>query len=354
MTGRGLWQDERALLAAITIAFALLHGDASLAGPAVTLSGGCAEADLSGSVQKLLGDSVAQGEGWSAMAFTHQDDDGLWVLDLEIVEPDGARSSRTFSSESCTVVVRAAAFVVAAAVDPAIEISDPEAEPAPPPSPEPASVPQPAPAPEPALISEPAPERVPRPEATPPPDSAQRPQPDPPVRARSPSGAIRAGAGVMGGALPGAATSFTLVGALLGPHWRAELTALVRLPTQKSSAQFESVGGRLGHWAVGARGCGVPSIRRTEFTLCGGLEAGQVYGRGFGFEGARSMTVPWAAALLAPGIAFAPVPRLAVVLEAQLGVPFNRAQLVIEQLDTLHTVGPVFGRGIAGLEVRLP
>ena len=64
------------------------------------------------------------------------------------------------------------------------------------------------------------------------------------------------------------------------------------------------------------------------------------------------MTVPWGAALVSPGLVFAPLPRFAVVVEAQLGIPLNRAQLVIERLETLHTVGAAFGRGFVGFELR--
>lgn len=299
----------------------------------VAVEGSCPNANLATLVDDYLSASEATAEGWAAKATIQSTDDVGSRVTLSITSPDGVTSAREFEAESCAVAVEAAAFVFATAIDPSIAPPEPEPEPEPEPAPEPE--PEPAPDPEP----DPEPEPEPQPELRP--------------ERRRLDGMLRIAAGVMGGSLPAADGSFMLLGGLRGKFWRAELIATVRLRSPASADLDANIGANIGHWAFGGRGCGVPSLQKFEFPLCGGIEGGQLFARGFGFEGAQPVQLPWGAAVFAPGIAYVPIERLAIIAEAQVGVPFNRAEIVIDNLQSLHTVGPAFGRGYLGLELRL-
>jgi len=164
-------------------------------------------------------------------------------------------------------------------------------------------------------------------------------------------------AGVSGGALPGLGP--LVWGALtwrVGVRGRFELSGGAQIPTETPSDVDPNVGGRLGLWAIGPRLCGVPRIAkgRVEFPLCGGFEVGQVFGEGYGFEGANRVRVPWGALVVTAGIAFVPRPRIAIVLIAEAGIAIHRVDLVIERLATLHRIGFGTGRGLLAVEFRLP
>jgi hypothetical protein len=89
-----------------------------------------------------------------------------------------------------------------------------------------------------------------------------------------------------------------------------------------------------------------------ELPLCVGAEAGQVLGFGFGFEGARSARLPWAALTAGPGLAWAVRPAIAVFLTAEVGASLLGGRLIIENLQTVHQVGVPFGRALIGIEGR--
>lgn len=77
--------------------------------------------------------------------------------------------------------------------------------------------------------------------------------------------------------------------------FRAELA--IRWQPVRASRDTEGVGVDVGRWAAGIKACGVPGIGRFAFPLCGGAEAGQMYGRGVGQIRNLSTRVTWGAAV---------------------------------------------------------
>ena len=323
--------------------FVLVHGSPAVA---VTSTGPtCEGADLGDRVAHYL-DAV---EGTTPTPLKIEADlaeaDGIWRLQLRY----GDEGSRTFRARRCETVVDAAAFVVAVAIDPAVadvvdgpELSDPEPEPEPEPLPEPE--------PDPAPVSAPVPAPLPAPLPAPDPD------PDPPLR-QSPrflAPSLGASVGIDGGALPKVGALFRGTVGFGGNHWRVEVGGQFRTRTEVTSELDADAGGRIGGWAILARGCGIPTIDAfpVEFPLCAGVEGGQVLGRGFGFDGARDATLPWLAITAHAGFAIRISWPFAVYLAAEGGVSPLRGQLVIDNLETIHDVGLGFGRGMLGIRWR--
>ena len=142
-----------------------------------------------------------------------------------------------------------------------------------------------------------------------------------------------------------------------GPRWRAVLTAAFRTRSREvvdTDLTEQEVGGDIGHWSVGARGCWLPKLPppRLSLPLCGAFEAGQVLGTGFGFEGTDADTIPWLAMSLSPGVGFSPVPAFTLLARVEAGFAPLGGSLAIDGLGTVTVVGPVFGRFVGGVEVR--
>ncbi|MFO0631314.1 MAG: hypothetical protein U0168_00530 [Nannocystaceae bacterium] len=267
--------------------------------------------------------------------------DGRWELELAISRGD-ALEQRHFVADECGTLLDAAAFVIAAAMDPTRAA-------APVPTPAQAEV---AEAAEPPTPTESA-EVTPTPATSTSPRPSDPPRPRPPKR-RRPGAFVGAWGGIDGGALPGATGYFEADVGARGRGWRAGLLAGTRLQTEQRARADRDAGARLTLWNVGVRLCGVPSWRVLELPLCAGADAGQLRAQGFGYDGARTLRRPWAAIALAPGLLWRVHPRVAIGLRVELGVPLRRTQLVIENLEALPRVGPVSGRGLLGVEGRFP
>ncbi|MBX7077663.1 MAG: hypothetical protein K1X88_00665 [Nannocystaceae bacterium] len=272
--------------------------------------------------------------------------DGRWELELEITRGD-ALEQRHFVADECGTLLDAAAFVIAAAMDPTrtsapVPTAEPTA-PTEPTAPEPAEPHAQAPTP-PASASTAASATT---SASPP------PRPRPPAR-RRPGAFVGVWGGLDGGALPGATGYFEADIGARGRGWRVGLLGGTRLQTEQRASLDPKAGAKLSLWNVGVRACGVPSWRVLELPLCLGADAGQLRAQGFGYQGARSLTRPWAAIAIAPGLLWRVHPRVAIGVRVELDVPLRRTQLVIEHLEALPRVGPVAGRGLLGLEGRFP
>ncbi len=293
-----------------------------------------------------------------ADATLHRRDDGQWQLDVEIVRGDGEPVVRTFVAPECGTAMDAAALVIALAIvtpDGAAEEEGPAGS-------EPGTeVPPP---PESAVVATgstatKAPASGSAATSTEAASGGSADTPAPATKPRRFRGLLRAGGGVDVGALPGAAAFFEAAGGALGRRWRAEITGAYRLQSTDRATLDRSAGGRFSTWAIGVRGCGVPTKRlrsgaTLEFPLCGGLEGGRLIVEGFGFDGARTARRPWSAASGGVGLAWAPRPNIALVLQAALGVPLVRSRIEIDGLERLHTTGAVFGRVGVGVEGRFP
>lgn len=304
----------------------------------------CPGVEMSSRVRAQLGPDAALPEALEVDGALRQRDDGQWELELAIARDDGEPTVRSFVAPHCETAIEAGALVVALAIDPtrgASPSTDPEVPPPPPAD----DAPDPAPAPAATPSNAPAPSTT----------TAVEPTPVVPAkRKRNIRGLVRASGGVDGGALPRAAVMFEGAVGAFGRGWRAELTGAYRLQSSITARGDRSAGGHFSLWAIGLRACGVPARKRLEFPLCLAAEAGQTVAQGFGFEGARTARRPWGALAFVPGLAWAIRPNIALVVQAALGVPLVRTEAWIENLERVHVIGPVYGRGLIGLEGRFP
>lgn len=296
------------------------------ASPQVSQQGRCADTSVEQAVAGLLEAKPVDGSGWRVRVEVVEEDGPLYVANIEIEDPEGGVAVRSVSSPSCEVAIDAVAFIVATALA------------------------------EESLLPEPEPEA--EPEAEPEPEPLRREDPEPaPTPRREPasvSGRVFAGAAVMGGALPGVVGQLRLGGAVEGLLWRAELGVSATSRSDARAVENAAVGADLGHWAVDGRGCGVLRPAAVlSVPLCAGAEVGQLYASGFGFSGARTITLPWGAAIASIGIGFDFTPRMRLSAQGTAGLVLNRAEVVVDNLGSLHELSTAFGRGWLGLEVRI-
>jgi hypothetical protein len=137
---------------------------------------------------------------------------------------------------------------------------------------------------------------------------------------------------------------------VLGERWRVDVASRGSIPRRETRT---SAVGSFDAWAIEARGCFVPIAGPIELPLCPGLELGSVRGRGLApTPNPTTSRFLWVAPSLSQGLAWAPVPRLALGIELGLVVPLTRGRFAvggaeIEQLS-------VFGvRGLASVELRI-
>jgi hypothetical protein len=106
------------------------------------------------------------------------------------------------------------------------------------------------------------------------------------------------------------------------------------------------------------RGCGVPALRRAPvaFPLCGGLQAGAMYGRGEGSglmvqQAARSL---WLATRIGGALRWRPRDgRVGLWLGLDAIVAITRPEFVTAGGVTVHRSARVGGQALLGIEVRL-
>jgi hypothetical protein len=140
---------------------------------------------------------------------------------------------------------------------------------------------------------------------------------------------------------------------LRGRGWRAEVDGGWAFARTASLSIARDVTARIGRWSIGARGCGVPARGRIEVPLCAAVEAGQLIGSGTGAtQHGHTERRAWIAAVLGPAIAIAIVPRLAIVIGADVVVPVVRPKFLIGETK-IHQSRPIGVRGLVGVELRL-
>lgn len=305
------------------------------------------EATVVQELERLLGAPLATRTGprLTAIARVRQEPGGGYDLRLWTVRDEGTLQ-RSIVHAECDALARAGALVAAMAIDPDVlermaegteaaavaqearTIDDPE----PPPEPEPREVtPAPAPAPVP-----------------------QEPAPAAPRRRRALRGALRAGVGLSYGDLPGAGALLRLTPALLWPRARLELEASYG-PLRK--ARFDDrpdQGADLQLASAAVRGCSVLRARRVEFPLCAGAELGAIYGRGVGFAQTTEGRLLFAALQLAPGVLFAPHPRVALGAILEGAVHVARPRFVVAGTGEVFRSAPASVRALAAIELRFP
>lgn len=267
-------------------------------------------------------------------------------LALEVVTPSG-KTSKTAGGAQCEVLADATALIAAIAIDPSavLEATEPEEPPKdePPPEEEPPADP----------VDEgtaPPDENDDRPPA----DEGPRVEPKLPPRVTLVRFAFRASGGLDVATLPGVSGGIGVLGGVLGANWRAELAGRVLFP-RTGFVIADEAGARLGLFAIGARGCWVPTVGPVEMPLCGGGEAGAFRGDPVGdlVGNGSSVTEPYVAAIGSYEVGWAPRPFFALVGRAELVVPLLRPSFMIGEA-LAHQIPPASGRLFFGVEARFP
>jgi len=286
-------------------------------------------------------------------------------MELEI-KTKSSLDRRSLEGASCSVLADAAALLIAIAVDPvavtervaavtwrstpASDVDRGVPEPPPLPEPEPAAA-------EPAEeAAEPAADDPdgrfgppPGPDATA--TRARRPRARRPIQARF---AARPWGGGSFGVLPSFGGTIGATAAAIIAWARVELGGGYWFGGDELLSDPAGVGGSFDLWALALRGCGTPSVGAVEFPLCAGVEMGAMRGQGTGVDRTREGSSLWAGLQLAPSVAWAPIPRLAVWASPEVVVALRRPRFHIDGLGHVFRAGPAGLRLLAGLEVRLP
>lgn len=263
--------------------------------------------------------------------------------ELELRSSDPTTPTRTLDAHDCETLASAAVLVVAIELDPVRAT---------------AAVP----------VQRPTPPAIPEPTLAPAPNSSPRPQPPDPAppeldeprdaeatgrdRPRALQAMLRAhgGGGWMG--LPRVGP---LVGGAAGlgwPRFRAEV--LGELQPRQLASYADGTGAELRMASGGIRACPTMLRGSVEVPLCAGAWLGALRGRGRGVSMVREATDTWVAAEAHVGLAWSPVPRIA--LRAGLGgtVALRRPAFFLQDHPVLFRTPRFGGRFTVGIESRFP
>jgi hypothetical protein len=302
------------------------------------------EAEVVAELERLLGGPLAErgGPRLTAIARVRREADGfdlrLWTVS------DAGTLQRSLSHAQCDALAKAGALIAAMAIDPSVLERMADGTEAAEVAAEAKTVAEPEPPPEPAPAVEPKVE----------PPVVKTEEPRPQRRARKVRGALRIGAGVSYGDLPGAGALLRVTPALLWPRARLELEASYG-PVRK--ARFDddpSRGADLQLATAGLRGCAVLRARKLEFPLCAGVELGAIYGRGVGYTVSNEGRLLFASLSAAPAIFYAPHPRVAIGAIIEGAVHVARPRFVVEGAGEVYRAGPASVRALAAVELRFP
>lgn len=278
-------------------------------------------------VERFLGRAVAaRGDPDTDASIAIAARDGLFVAVITIDD-----SPRELSAERCETVAEAAAYVVAAWIDPSVE--PPPLEPSPP---APTSA-TPTPAPE-----------VAAPDATP--ATTARPRDD---RAR-PRAAVFVGVGVGVGALPRVGPG---VGGGVAATWRwlrVELAVAHLFARPARLPSRPDVGGDIRLTAAAARFCPLVVRRPIELPLCAGFELGSMHGQGVGIDEVAERRALWAAFTAGAKLIWMPSRFVGPWIDATLAVPVSRPVFDAVNVGRIHQPAAATFTGMLGVEARFP
>lgn len=258
---------------------------------------------------------------------------GLFVAELDLESDDGS-GQRRFEAERCEVVAEAAAYFVAAMVDPTVE----------PPGLDPALAPEREREPEPELAARP---KLP-PEREPTPARAELPT----NPRRRVGGALRLGPAVGIGPLPTVAAGIVGGGALLLRRLRFEVLLAHWFARPARLDDRPEVGGDIRLTTGAARVCPLVVLRPIEVPVCGGFELGSMHGRGVGIGEPTEARLLWAAFSGGAGLIWMPSRRVGLWLDATFVVPVSRPVFVAENVGRVHQPAATAFCGALGLEAR--
>ncbi len=270
---------------------------------------------------------------------------GTWRVDIELYDDDGV-GTRSLHADSCAEALTATAVVVAIAVDPEAvppPPQDDDAVPAPPeerspegPGEQTPSAERPA---EPVDLTAPdeAPDASPSTESSIAESSSTEPAP---TRSRPLGGwSLGVRGGLDYGALPSpAAHLFGHLG-LFGRRWHVLGGALHRIQTEASAQVPQTAGGRF-RLTAGRLGAG-PRLAWGRFglPLHAGVELGAIWARGTGAVEPQTTRRLWAAAIASAGVAWTPIPAVALELGLDGVLPLARPSFTLGESIEVLTVG---------------
>lgn len=292
------------------------------------------DADAASAISSVHARAAPQGQGWS--------------LVVTIVQ-DGRTHVRTLTTDTCEAAVRAAGFVIAIAVDPAV--GGLEVPPPPPPAGEPVPAAPAAPEPAPA-----APEPAPPAEAEEEPPSVPDPPPRPAPRRLAPRGLLQVGPAVQAGMLP-VGVGLTAAAGLVWRRLRISLGYTRWFRTALRSDSDPTLGGRASVHAATLRVGPVLRAGPLELPLHLGVELGALQAVGVGGDVNFTRAGLWGAALAGVGLAWAPralAGHGALILLAEAAVAVHRPRFVFNQDLEIARIGPAAFRGLLLLEARFP
>ncbi len=284
------------------------------------------EAELRARLAELLGpDARTQGvriDGTIAPA------PGGFALTLR-TQTDSGASEHSLSSPDCHALADGAALIAAVAADPlAVD----------------------------RTLAAPPPEIEP-----PPPDevvvTVSPPPRDPPRRRgrlRLARFALRADGVLAANVLPKLGFGPIVSAGMIGPYWRAELSAVYLAPRPAFVDAAKTQGASIDAWTVRGRGCGVPVWRVLEFPLCLGLEGGQMSARPLGQSGQTGRDARGFGLFSVGGaIGVSPRPFVAFFAGVDAIVALARPRFVVNAVE-VHRPEAAGVRATVGLELRVP
>jgi hypothetical protein len=279
---------------------------------------GCPDrAEIARRVEALLGHPATSNEALAFRAEVRETDDGHFRATLRSRWAGGS-TERTFEAVDCAKIGRAAALIVAMAIDP-VDVAEVASEPRPQPQPQPR-----------------APEE---PRAT-------------PVEAP----AVHLGFGMRAtvdvGSLPLPTIGGGPLATLRFGAWELQLGAQAWIPRRTAGSTPTGAGGEIGLLTGEARACREIVPLALTLSLCLGGEAGVTDGAAFGIPVPRHPRSLWLAALGGAIIR----PRVASGLWAWMSfdaaVPLTPPDYAIEGLGSVHRPWPVVGRASMGVEIQ--
>jgi len=295
--------------------------------------------DVRARVDALLGRPSSDVRALDARALVTRTTGG-YALSLETIQ--GAhRGQREMNDTSCVELSRAAAAVIALAIDPTLTLSD-VSDPAPaaefPPSEPPTRAP-------PGVTLTPSPPS--------PPAAPSAPAAPPPRRAGP---AVEAWLGLSGaaelGTLPGLAPGFGLALSARYDFLSLELLAL-RLPTQHADApDAPGVGAGVDYLGVETRLCASQRGPRWSPGVCAGIGAGRLRAVSRGASTPGSGSVTWVTPRLGALLRYAAGPRFSLHAGAQALLPLTRVEFTLENLGRVYEPSPVGLMLDGGVAVR--
>jgi hypothetical protein len=300
---------------------------------------GCPDdAEILGLAARLMGRATLD-EPATALAIRGriQPEPAGFALAIEIESPSGV-TRKQVRAESCAVLGRVAALMVAVALDPLRTTTA-------------APIGSPTPSLEPVAPAAPTPSST-RSRAR---ASADLPA-EPTPAGREPrfvEGALRAAGAVGGGLLPTLDVMLSLGGSVRLRRLRVELVALHGLSRVARYPDRPTVGAEVAAWGGSLRAGPVFERGAFEASLRAGLSAAVLVAQGFGVDDPRPGASTWVALSFVPGLRWRPGRRWAVGADLEADMALRRPGFSLDVLPALHRASPVSVRGAIVVELRL-